>query len=205
MKVACSRPPDLTENCSGIWLLFHVPNATTVCLKSSCELENIYWQRLSTKPAASVNITSDIVPHNSGDFFTGAQTDTNIGGLLVPFEKKYRSTNLRNCIIGHLNINRIRYKFVAVQSFSHGDLLNVFVISESKLDASLPYAQFKVTDVLLHRKHMDSYGGGIVPYMISDLPHRHRWDPELVYSLCLQAHSCEFAEPEQRSYRTPKR
>ena len=59
----------------------------TGCLKSNCDLENIYWERFSTKPAASVNITSDIVPHNWGDSFTGAQTDTNIGGLFVTFEK----------------------------------------------------------------------------------------------------------------------
>ena len=124
MMVVCPSPPDLTENCSGISFMFHEPTTASECLNSCGGPENIHRQRFSTKPVASVNITSDIVPHDSSDSFTGAQTDADSEPVedYLYHSKKYRSTNPRNCIIGHLNINSIRYKFEAVQSLLHGGL-----------------------------------------------------------------------------------
>ena len=191
IEIACWRPPDLTEKCSRIWLLFHVPTTDTVCLKSSGDLENIYWQSFCTKPAASVKITSDIVPHNSGHSFTGVQTDTNIEPAeyhLCHLKKKHRSNNPRNWIIGHLNINSFREKFEAVQSLLHGDLLIIFAISESKLDASLHFAHLKVTDVLLHRNHMDGHGGGTL--------HTEKLtSPSYVIGVLLLCHMDMFSRP----------
>ena len=201
MMVVCPSPPDLTENCSGISLLFHEPTTASECLNSSGGPENIHGQRFSTQPVASVNITSDIVPHDSSDSFTGAQTDTDSEPVedYLYHLKKYRSTNPRNCIIGHLNINSIRYKFEAVQSLLHGGLLDIFAISESKLDESFPFAQFKVTDFSLHRKDRDKHGGGILLYMRSDIPHRRRYDlePET-------PHGIEIMIIETRLYRAEK-
>ena len=105
----------------------------------------------------------------------------------------------RHFIIGHLNINSIRYKFEAVQSLLHGGLLDIFAISESKLDESFPFAQFKVTDFSLHRKDRDKHGGGILLYMRSDIPHRRRYhlEPET-------PHGIEIMIIETRLYRAEK-
>ena len=141
------------------------------------------------------------MPHDSSDSFTGTQTDTDSKPVkdYIYRLKKYRSTNLRNCIIGHLNINSIRYKYQAVRSLLHGDLLDIFAISESKLDESFPFAQFKVTDFSLHRKYRDRHGDGILLYKRSDIPHRRRYDlePET-------PHDIDIVIIETRLYRADK-
>ena len=65
---------------------------------------------------------------------------------------KNRLNNPRNCIIGHLNINSIRNKFDAVECSLNEGLLDIFAISESKLDDSFPLSQFSVTDFSIKQK-----------------------------------------------------
>ena len=113
--------------------------------------------------------------------------------------KKYRSTNSKNCIIGHLNINSIRYKFDAIQCLIQGGLLDIFALSESKLDESLPLVQFKVNDFSLHRKDRNKHGGGILLYMRSDIPRRCRYDLEPETS-----HGIEIMVIETRLYQAEK-
>ena len=66
------------------------------------------------------------------------------------YAQKYRLNNPRNCIIGHLNINSIRNKFDAVECVLNEGLLDIFAISESKLDDSFHLSQFSVTDFSIH-------------------------------------------------------
>ena len=66
--------------------------------------------------------------------------------------KLYRKDNPKNCIIGHLNINSILNKFEAVECISNDALIDVFALSEFKIDESFPSAQFIVNDFSLHRK-----------------------------------------------------
>ena len=113
--------------------------------------------------------------------------------------KKYRSTNPKNCIIGHLNINSIRYKFDAARCLLKGGLLDIFAISESKLDESFPLAQFKMNDFSLHQKDRNKHGGGILLYMRSDIPHRRRYDLEPQTS-----HGIEIMVIETRLYQAEK-
>ena len=93
--------------------------------------------------------------------------------------KRYRTDNPKNCIIGHLNINSIRNKFEAVKCVLNDGLMDIFALSESKIDESFPNAQFIVNDFSLHRKDRNRFGGGILLYMRSDIPHRRRYDLEL--------------------------
>ena len=74
------------------------------------------------------------------------------------YAQKYRLDNPRNCIIGHLNINIIRNKFDAVECVLNEGLLDIFAISESKLDDSFPVSQFSVTDFSIYRKDRNRYG-----------------------------------------------
>ena len=60
------------------------------------------------------------------------------------------------------------------------NLLDVFFISETKLDSSFPNAQFQVPGFKHYRVDQNAHGGGIAAYIRSDLPHRRRPDLESV-------------------------
>ena len=173
-------------------------------LSSSGGSENKIRQIPSTTVTASVNINGNTAPHDSSDHddsLTGSLPNTG----REPVEdyiyqlKKYRNTNPKNCIIGHLNMNSIRYKFDAVQCLLQGGLLDIFAISEPKLDESFPLAQFKVNDFSLHRKDRNKHGGGILFFMRSDIPHRRRYDLEPETS-----HGIEIMVIETRLYEAQK-
>ena len=173
-------------------------------LSSSGGSENKIRQIPSTTVTASVNINGNTAPHDSSDHddsLTGSLANTG----REPVEdyiyqlKKYRNTNPKNCIIGHLNMNSIRYKFDAVQCLLQGGLLDIFAISEPKLDESFPLAQFKVNDFSLHRKDRNKHGGGILFFMRSDIPHRRRYDLEPETS-----HGIEIMVIETRLYEAQK-
>ena len=159
----------------------------TVMVNPSGDSEKIIGQIPSTISAASVNISRDTAQQDSSDSVKVSLTDTDgkpVEDYLYHL-KKYRSINARNYIIGHLNINSIRYKFDAVQSLLQDGLLDTLTISESKLDESFPSAQFKVTDFSLHRRDRDRHGGGLLLYIRSGIPHRRWYDiePEISHGI----------------------
>ena len=59
------------------------------------------------------------------------------------------------------------------------------MISETKLDASFPNAQFHVEGYKLYRKDRDSNGGGVIIYIRSDLTSRQRTDLETDQIECI--------------------
>ena len=136
---------------------------------------------------ANDNHDSDILDESMGDYLYHA--------------KKYRNTNPRNCIIGHLNINSIRNKFDAVECILSEGLADIFAISETKLDDSFPLSQFSVTDFSIHRKDRNRHGGGIMLYVRSNIPHRRRIDLEPEPIKCC---GTEMMIIETRLYKTEK-
>ena len=56
--------------------------------------------------------------------------------------KKQRLDNASTTIIGHLNINLFRNKFVFVEDIVK--LFDVFLVSESKLDHTFTSKQFRI-------------------------------------------------------------
>lgn len=52
--------------------------------------------------------------------------------------------------------------------------LDIFCISETKLDDSFTMSQFTVPDYKIHRKDRDCNGGGLLVYVKSSIPHRIR-------------------------------
>ena len=115
--------------------------------------------------------------------------------------KRYRTDNPKNCIIGHLNINSIRNKFEAVECVLNDGLIDIFALSESKIDESFPNTQFIINGLSLHRKDRNRFGGGLLLYIRSDIPHRRRCDLEPNGQI---SHGIEIMVIEARLYKVEK-
>ena len=79
--------------------------------------------------------------------------------------KTYRTANPKSLIIGHININSVRYKCIEMSDYLSENLLDVLFIAETKLDASFPSPQFHVDGFKLHRSDRNEHGGGIMAYV----------------------------------------
>ena len=55
--------------------------------------------------------------------------------------KSIRIKNLKNVIVGQLNINSLRYKFHDLVELIHGNI-DIMVLTETKLDGTFPVKQF---------------------------------------------------------------
>ena len=88
----------------------------------------------------------------------------------------FRQSNHKRVIFSHLNVNSLRNKFCELQSILADGHVDVFEISETKLDASFSNAQFMVGGFSLYRVDINTHGGGIVCYVNYDIPHRIRYD-----------------------------
>ena len=83
---------------------------------------------------------------------------------------KIRSTD--NLILGHVNIKSIRNKFDSLV-YMLDKRVNIFLISETKLDDLFPLAQFKMDGfATLYRYDRSDKGGGPLLYIREDIPSR---------------------------------
>ena len=82
--------------------------------------------------------------------------------------KKQRLDNANNTIIGHLNINSFRNKFVFVEDIM--TLFDVFLVSESKLDHTFPSNQFRINGYKIFRLDRNRFGGGLILYINENIP-----------------------------------
>ena len=83
-----------------------------------------------------------------------------------------RIKNINRLIFGHLNINSLRNKFETLSSIVTNKL-DIFAISETKLDNSFPTGQFMINGFSSpYRKDRDANGGGILIYVRDDIPSR---------------------------------
>ena len=72
-------------------------------------------------------------------------------------------------IIGHLNINSLRYKFEPLVECVKGNI-DVLLISETKMDDTFPESQFLIEGYSIpYRLHCTSDGGGLLLYIRSDI------------------------------------
>ena len=83
--------------------------------------------------------------------------------------KSQRINYPKKIIIGHLNINSIRNKFVLLQEIVESNL-DIFLITESKIDDSFPNSQFSIPDYRLFRKDRNVNGGGLLLYVNQNIP-----------------------------------
>ena len=92
----------------------------------------------------------------------------------IPYLDTLRTKYPRNLFIAHLNVNRIRYKFYEIHDILNGNRIDIFGISETKIDASFTDAQFCVEGFKLYRQDRNAKGngGGIFVYIKDSIPHR---------------------------------
>ena len=84
--------------------------------------------------------------------------------------RNVRISNINRLIFGHLNINSLRNKFNLLCEQIKGSI-DIFMISETKLDDSFPQGQFLI-DGFHSRFRFDrnKSGGGILLYVREDIP-----------------------------------
>ena len=92
----------------------------------------------------------------------------------IPYLDTLRTKYPRNLFIAHLNVNNIRYKFYEIHDILNGNRIDIFGISETKIDTSFTDAQFCVEGFKLYRhdRNVKGNGGGIFVYIKDSIPHR---------------------------------
>ena len=77
-----------------------------------------------------------------------------------------RLKNLRNLLIGYLNINSLRNKIIDLREIISYLQLDYFVLSETKINDSFPSAQLDMSGYEIKaRKDRAGMGGGIIEYV----------------------------------------
>ena len=84
--------------------------------------------------------------------------------------KDIRKSNLNKLVFGQLNINSLRNKFDMLSQLIKG-FVDVFMLSETKLDDSFPEGQFFIDSFHApFRYDRNGNGGGILLYVRKDIP-----------------------------------
>ena len=65
-------------------------------------------------------------------------------------------------VLAHLNINSYTFKYIDIASIFSIKLVDIFAISETKIDMSFPDAQFSHPGYNIFRKDRNRYGGEII-------------------------------------------
>ena len=80
-----------------------------------------------------------------------------------------RKSYVKNIIVGQLNINSLRNKFLSVKELlSHN--IDLLVINETKLDDSFPNARFQINGYKCLRNDRNIFGGTLVLYINKNIP-----------------------------------
>ena len=108
---------------------------------------------------------------SKGNIETNVDVDEHNDNLENPnfLLQNLRAKNIDRIILGHLNINFVEKKIETLVPLVK-DKLDIFLISETKIDESFPPAQFTITGY--HnpfRKDRDKMGGGLLLYVRDDI------------------------------------
>ena len=71
--------------------------------------------------------------------------------------------NSKSIIVGHLNVNLTRNKFILAESIVKA--FDLFLISESKLDSTFPTNQFHIFGFKVFSRDRNRFGGGLISYI----------------------------------------
>ena len=99
----------------------------------------------------------------------------------VSIFNELRSTRRRHpksFMSAHLNINSVRYKFDEVKEVLTDGIVDLLVLSETKIDDTFRDDLFHVDGYTLQRRDRTRGGGGIMTFIRSDIPARRRHDLE---------------------------
>ena len=81
----------------------------------------------------------------------------------------FRKHHHKDLLIAHLNINSIQNKFEELTEVIKKINAHIMFVSETKIDASYPNAQFKVPNYSLYRNDRKKGGGGIMALIFQSL------------------------------------
>ena len=121
------------------------------------ELRNVYESRKLGR-SSGISLVSNGCPESSSKLATNAHlpptefnrvhesnvrsSDSNLDALTIL--KQIRIDNMKNVIIGQLNINSLRNKFFDLVELIPGNL-DILVITETKLNDTFPEKQFVIS------------------------------------------------------------
>ncbi len=114
----------------------------------------------------SERILTDLIENNANVFY-------------ISHLKDFRKENPKNIIFTHLNINWFHTKFHKVHEIWSNDIVDLYIISESKLIPTIKSEHFKyffLKDYSFYRQdqHHAIWGGSCVKYMITFVSHRQK-------------------------------
>ena len=75
-------------------------------------------------------------------------------------------------LMAHLNINSVQNKFDELKLINNKLRAGILVLTETKIDATYPDSQFKISNYRLYRKDRVKGGGGILAYISTMIPFR---------------------------------
>ena len=126
------------------------------------------------------------------DLSSSASSDTDSGNEnnidVFSDLRKIRNDNKKKPIICYLNINSVRYKFDELKEILTDKIVDLLIISETKIDSSFNDNLFKVEGYKMERRDRTIHGGGIMTFERSDLPFKRRTDLECqeVETICYE-------------------
>ena len=86
--------------------------------------------------------------------------------------KNIKLKNANKIVFGHLNLNSLRNKFECLK-YVIGENIDIFLVSETKLNESFPDAQFFIEGYFpTYRKDRTDKGGGLMLYVHNNIPSR---------------------------------
>ena len=94
--------------------------------------------------------------------------------------KKQRLDNASNTIIGPLNINLFRNKFVLVEDIIK--LFEVFLVSESKLVHTFRSNQCRIKGYKIFRLDRNRFGGELILYKMK-IPHANHYKNTYIFQI----------------------
>jgi len=71
----------------------------------------------------------------------------------------------QNIIYGHININSLRHKFNELEVLLRGNIIDILVVTETKLDASFNSDLYRVPNFCMFRQDNTARSGGILVYV----------------------------------------
>ena len=96
-----------------------------------------------------------------------------------PSVQAHRYKNPKKIIIGHLNVNSLRNKFIAAEELIKNKT-DVCLISETKIGESFSNQQFKISGYKMFEKDRDRFGRGLMFYVNEKFPVKlYLWNPFL--------------------------
>ena len=108
----------------------------------------------------------DISNHSQSSY-----DNCNDGNNIIHDLKTMRCNNAKNIIVGHLIVNSLRNKFLSIKELLASNI-DIFLLSETKLDDSFPINQFRIEGYWLFRYDRSRFGGGLCLYVHEDIPCR---------------------------------